>query len=66
MASDLLASVPYCTGVYMWSKTVSCFETPAFYAYFNISDPADDFMLYAWYTYWVNVTQAGKWTPPNP
>ncbi|OGL41881.1 MAG: hypothetical protein A2161_20485 [Candidatus Schekmanbacteria bacterium RBG_13_48_7] len=65
-ASELRASVPNCTAVYRFKKETDCINPLGFDAYFDISDPGDDFDLIPGYGYWVNVTVAGIWTPPNP
>ncbi|OGL50537.1 MAG: hypothetical protein A2161_06485 [Candidatus Schekmanbacteria bacterium RBG_13_48_7] len=65
-ASELMYSIPNCTGVFRWKKEVSCYNPTGFDAYFPLSDPEEDFSLHPGYAYWVNVTAAGTWIPPNP
>jgi hypothetical protein len=65
-ASELMADVPNCTAVFRWKREISCYNKQGFDAFFDISDPAEDFSLHSGYGYWVNVTAAGTWVPPNP
>jgi hypothetical protein len=61
-ASELLDEVPYCTAVYRWSPEASCTNPPGFDAYFDISDPGEDFFVKEGHGYWVNVTRNSTWT----
>jgi len=65
-ASQLLASIPNCTAVYLCRKSVSCASPLVFDAYFDISTPAEDFTIDSGDGLFVNVTVAGTWPPPNP
>jgi hypothetical protein len=65
-ASEMLADVPNCTGVFRWKRSVSCLNDLGFDGYFGLSYPTEDFSLLPGYGYWVNVTTSGTWTPPNP
>lgn len=65
-ASDLLADIPDCTGVWRWSREDSCKNAVGFDGFFSLSDPSEDFPLMHGGGYWVSVSTAGTWTPPNP
>ena len=64
-ASDLLAAIPNATGVWRWKGEVNCLNV-GFDGFFPISLPAEDFLLMPGRSYWVSVTLAGNWAPPNP
>jgi hypothetical protein len=65
-ASDLLEDVPNCTGVYLWTKIISCSIPQGFIGYFPISLPSEDFRIFPGDGLWVVVTFPSSWTPPNP
>jgi hypothetical protein len=63
-ASDLIKSIPSCTAVYRWAKEFGCWKPALFDAYFDISDPAEDFYILVGHAYWINVSEQVIWNPP--
>jgi len=66
-ASDLLADIPNCMGVWVWNRQFDCYRT-GFSGFFWLSGSREDFDLLPGYAYWI--MYAGffpfEWCPTVP
>jgi len=65
-ASDLLANIPGCDGVWRVTREVSCLNPFGFDAYLIFSEAWEDYNVAVGRSYWINVLFANDWFPPNP